>query len=121
MERMRNCWWGQNKNGNSLMLKTWNSICLPKTIGGLGFRRMEDFNKALFSKLVWHIVSPNSSLWNTLMILKYLKFDNFLHCDHLNQTSSWFWKDLIKSKGIIHKSVSYSICSNSNVLIWTDP
>lgn len=75
---MRNFWWGQNKNGNSLMLKTWNSICLPKNIGGLGFRMMGYFNKALFSELAWHIVSTKTSLWKTLIITKYLRFENFL-------------------------------------------
>lgn len=43
--------WGENKKGNALMLKCWDSLCLPKAAGGLGFRRMFDHNRALVSKL----------------------------------------------------------------------
>lgn len=45
------------------MPKCWDSICLPKSVGGLGFKRMFDVNKALIAKLAWSIASSNDKLW----------------------------------------------------------
>ncbi|KAL3819819.1 hypothetical protein ACJIZ3_005724 [Penstemon smallii] len=60
---MRKFWWGSNANGNSLMLKSWSSICLPKSKGGLGLHRTEDFNRALVAKLTWKVASNETKLW----------------------------------------------------------
>lgn len=66
-DAMRKFWWGSNKNGNSLMLKCWDSIFLPKSSGGLGFRRMYDTNRALLSKLAWNLSTPSNNIWITLI------------------------------------------------------
>jgi hypothetical protein len=53
LDRMfKNFWWGFPKDrARNLSLKSWNSICLPKYEGGLGFRRMHEFNLSLITKL----------------------------------------------------------------------
>lgn len=45
--KFRKFWWGENEKGNSLVIKCWDSICSPTACGGLGFRRMKDYNMAL--------------------------------------------------------------------------
>lgn len=49
------------------MPKCWDSICLPKSVGGLGFKRMFDVNKALIAKLVWSVASSHDKLWVWLL------------------------------------------------------
>ncbi|PON44065.1 hypothetical protein PanWU01x14_270010 [Parasponia andersonii] len=47
----RRFWWGSNNKGNSkLCLKTWDSICSPKSVGSLGIRRTVDINCDLIGK-----------------------------------------------------------------------
>jgi hypothetical protein len=45
-------WLGFPKDkSRNLSLKSWSSICLLKKVGGLGFRRMLEFNLSLIAKL----------------------------------------------------------------------
>jgi hypothetical protein len=51
-EMFKNFWWGFSLNKTrNLSLKSWDSICLPKALGGLGFRRIKDVNLSLMAKL----------------------------------------------------------------------
>ncbi|KAL3625781.1 hypothetical protein CASFOL_030310 [Castilleja foliolosa] len=114
-------WWGSNKNGNSLMLKSWDALCSPKAVGGMGFRRMEDLNIALVSKLAWMVCSNKDTLWVKLLYSKYMRGKSFLS-DNLNSPGcSWTWKDIVSCKNLIKKGALYPINLNSNVLIWSEP
>ncbi|KAL5552280.1 hypothetical protein UlMin_002456 [Ulmus minor] len=66
------------KLASSLCLKAWDAICKPKACGGLGFRKMMDFNKALLSKWGWNLLKGNKSLCLDLLHAKYIKTRNFM-------------------------------------------
>jgi hypothetical protein len=75
----KNFWWGFHpKKVINLSLKAWDSLCLPKSVGGLGLRRMKDVNLALISKLGWKLHTKASSLWIAQLQGKYLKTRSFL-------------------------------------------
>ena len=65
----RNFWWGfKDENKLGCCLKSWDSICTPKSVGGLGIKKTEDMNKALVVKMTWEIASNANKLW--VQILK---------------------------------------------------
>nr|GEU89462.1 hypothetical protein [Tanacetum cinerariifolium] len=41
----------------------WDVVCLPKNEGGLGLRRLDQFNKALMVSHIWKLLSLKESLW----------------------------------------------------------
>jgi len=41
----------------------WDSICLPKEKGGLGVRRIREFNLALLGKWCWRMLVDKDGLW----------------------------------------------------------
>jgi hypothetical protein len=48
----KNFWWGfPPQKVRNLSFKSWNSLCSPKASGGLGFRKMEEVNLGLITKL----------------------------------------------------------------------
>lgn len=120
----RKFWWGSNSNGNSFMPKCWDSICKPKSLGGIGFKKMFDLNKALVSKLSWKLASKtsfNDSLWIKTLTSKYLGHENFLSNDSSYSNSYWIWKSITNSKDLIKKGTCFSVTSNSIIKIWKDP
>jgi hypothetical protein len=75
----RNFWWGFPKDkARNLSLKSWESLCLPKDQGGLGFRLMKEVNLSLISKLGWKLLSNHDCLWVSLFKAKYFKYGNIL-------------------------------------------
>jgi hypothetical protein len=71
---LRKFWWGfsQDKK-HSLSFLSWDSICKPKTLGGLGIWSMDSLNKALLARLGWKMVSNQPLLWVDSLKGKYLK------------------------------------------------
>ena len=58
---------------------TWSSSILnPKGYGGLGIRRLEDFNRALPAKIGWSLATNQDKAWVQLLNAKYLKGKSFL-------------------------------------------
>jgi hypothetical protein len=59
----KNFWWGlpPSKTKN-LSLKSWDSICLPRAVGGLGLRKMKNVNLVLIAKLGWKLHSTSNCL-----------------------------------------------------------
>lgn len=52
-----NFWWGQKNEENRIHWVSWTTLCEPKTQGGMGFKSMEDFDKALLAKQGWRVIS----------------------------------------------------------------
>lgn len=46
-------WNGQHEKEKYLALMKWEMLCLPKGKGGLGFKKFEDINRALVTKMGW--------------------------------------------------------------------
>jgi hypothetical protein len=49
----------------------WNSVCLSKEVGGLGVRRIREFNYTLLEKWCWRMLVDKNSLWFRVMAARY--------------------------------------------------
>lgn len=53
-------------------------LCKPKQLGGMGFRRMIEFNKALIAKQVWRILNNPDCLLTKVLKTRYFKNSDLL-------------------------------------------
>ena len=67
---------------------TWNSICLRKEYGGMGVRRLRDFNTALLRKWCWRLLVERDGLWRKVLVARYGVEDGGL-ADGGRSCSSW--------------------------------
>ena len=79
---MSRFWWGDSSRKNKIHWKAWDSLCVFKMDGGLGFRDFESFNLSLLAKQWWRLVHNEDSL-----SYKILKQNIFLSIIHLKQSS----------------------------------
>ncbi|GAU50741.1 hypothetical protein TSUD_99110 [Trifolium subterraneum] len=49
----------------------WDKICLDKEYGGLGLRRVKEFNISLLGKWCWRLLQEPESLWFKVLAAKY--------------------------------------------------
>ncbi|XP_073121147.1 uncharacterized protein [Henckelia pumila] len=97
-----NFWWGMEDGRRKMHWKSWKKLCKPKCLGGLGFRHLQSFNKALLAKQLWRIVTrPDSS------VAKVLKARYFKHQDVMEakcgSNPSFIWRSFIWSRSLLEK------------------
>ena len=79
LEQMRRAFlWGNKENGgNKLHLISWDKVCSPKELGGLGLSLISIRNLASLAKWVWKAYSERGSMWNEVLTRRYGKVWNY--------------------------------------------
>ena len=117
--RLRKFWWDfpQDKK-HCLSLLSWDNICRPKSLGGLGIRSMAFLNNTVLARMGLKMVSNQPFLWVDSLRGKYLKNGvSFLHAPP-NPLSSWLWKRLLSNRRVVEKGACISIPIGCMVDVW---
>jgi hypothetical protein len=116
----KNLWWGFPKDkSHNLSLKSWNSLCLPKDQGGLGFRLMKDINISLISKLGWNLLVDHDCLWVSLFKNKYFKYGNLL--TSALPIGSFIWNGIKSIVPLLKSRACFIPHLFSSLAIWFSP
>ncbi|XP_062113082.1 uncharacterized protein LOC133824231 [Humulus lupulus] len=94
----RNFLWGvkdSNNQRSKMHFTAWDQVCLPKCMGGLGFKDSCNWNKVLLAKFVWAVSSKQDILWVKWVDSIYLKGQDFWNY-RAPQDVSWYWRRLVK-------------------------
>lgn len=97
----------------------WKTLCKPKCYGGLGFRDLELFNKAMLAKQGWRIINNPSSL-----LAHVLKGRYFKNCDFMSAKIGWkpsyIWRSLLWGREILEDGIRWRINNGEKVQIYGD-
>ncbi|KAM6563624.1 hypothetical protein CsatB_023622 [Cannabis sativa] len=81
-------------------IPSWEKVCLPKKLGGIGFREGKKWNIALMVKYLWAISSKHDNLWVRWIDAIYLKGQS-IWTINFQQDASWYFKKLLRLCSII--------------------
>ena len=117
---LRGFWWGNSSGKTHMCLKSWKTICQPKSYGGFGLRRSLDTNHALISKLGWSLAVNEDKTWVSLLKPKYLNGVPFMQVIS-STNSSWLWQGILKSRPLLSKGLCKKIGNGHHTTIWDTP
>ncbi|CAL9016132.1 unnamed protein product, partial [Prunus brigantina] len=97
----------------------WEHLCLAKDEGGMGFRDLELFNKALVAKQCWRLLTNEQS-----MIHKVLKAQYFPNCNFLaagkGRASSYVRRSLIWGRELLLSGLRKRTGDGQDTLVYGD-
>jgi hypothetical protein len=79
-------WWSHHEKEGAIHWIKWKKMGIAKDQGGMGFRDLESFNKALLAKQLWRILQNPDSLSAKIFKVKYFPQGSILFCSCGAQT-----------------------------------
>ncbi|KAG7541754.1 Endonuclease/exonuclease/phosphatase superfamily [Arabidopsis thaliana x Arabidopsis arenosa] len=98
---------------------SWEVVCSPKSAGGLGLKRLVDWNQIFGLKLIWLLYSQAGSLWVS-WIKKFLIRGRCFWDVDFRASGSWIWRRLAKLRSLARPFVFCTVVSGRNSLFWHD-
>ena len=122
LELMMNAyWWGKTSNGGrSIHWFRWDLMCKPKVMGGIGFKRLHDFNIAMLGKQCWKLITNPNSLVARILKARYYSRSSFVDAT-VGFNPSYTWRSIMAAKHVVVKGSHMQIGSGQQVQISKDP
>ncbi|KAL2933269.1 hypothetical protein RDABS01_016388 [Bienertia sinuspersici] len=111
-------WWGNGDNERKLHWRAWDKLCIPKAMGGMGFRDLKTFNLALLAKQVWRLMNGTDSLTGSILKARYFKNDDILDARR-GHDPSFTWRSLWGSKSLLQEGLAWRIGTGTCVNVWS--
>lgn len=97
----------------------WSNVCLPKSEGGLGIRKLRESNTAAMLKHIWLLFTDKESLWCRWIHSVFLKNVNFWLASKPT-VCSWSWKKIFDLRGDFRRSFCWRVGDGTLVSFWFD-
>ncbi|GJW55342.1 hypothetical protein Tco_0099427 [Tanacetum coccineum] len=116
---MRGFLWCQGEMKKGKAKVAWEAVCLPHHEGGLGIRRLDDFNVALMATHVWCILINKQSLWVQWIHSFKLKGRSFWDVPCLGDVS-WGWQKFLQIRTRMRPFIWHKINNGRSTSMWFD-
>lgn len=109
-------WWGGDDTRKKMHWCSWERLCWHKSDGGMGFRDLSLFNKALLAKQAWRLLNCPTSLAARVMKGLYYSHGDFLQAKD-NRRSSYIWRSILWGRELLLEGSRWVIGDGSSVRI----
>lgn len=97
----------------------WDKMCKSKRTGGMGFRDLEAFNKALLARQAWRLLTTPESLCASVLKARYFQNSEFLDAS-CPKSASTTWKSIVHGRSLLKEGLMWRIGDGREVNVWTD-
>ncbi|XP_027169605.1 uncharacterized protein LOC113769345 [Coffea eugenioides] len=87
-------WWGEQDNKGKIHWVAWEKLTKEKKNGGLGFKDLQSFNRALLAKQIWRIIRNPNLLSSKVLKAKYFP-NSCIQESKAPKNASWWNRPLI--------------------------
>jgi hypothetical protein len=108
-------WCGNDSKAKAKV--SWDRLCVPKTEGGLGIKRLEVWNRAAMLSHIWSIFAQSGSLWVAWIETNWLKGRSLWHIP-IPKSCSWSWKKLLKLRDVAKNFLSFKVGNGQDISLW---
>ncbi|KAL5574983.1 hypothetical protein UlMin_016682 [Ulmus minor] len=112
-------WWGGNNEKKRMHWCTWERLCSHKLNGGMGFRDMRLFNKAILAKQAWRILTCPSSLAARVLQGFYFTNSTFLQV-RKTSSASFIWRSILWGRELLMQGSRQKIGTGNDTYIYHD-
>lgn len=99
---------------------SWERLCVVKEEGGLGFKKLRDFNIAMLAKQAWRLINNINPLVTQLMRARYFPNTDFLNAK-IGVNPSYVWRSILESNDVIRQGCRRRIGNGLSTKIWKVP
>ncbi|KAJ9536688.1 hypothetical protein OSB04_un000161 [Centaurea solstitialis] len=120
LEKMfRDFLWAQGEDARGKCKVAWEKVCTPINCGGLGFKRLAIWNRALLTKHIWEILSHRNSLWINFL-WRYRIMNGSFWSIRSRPHWSWCFRKLLLLRPTVRKFIRHSVGDGSTINAWED-
>ncbi|KAJ1386947.1 ribonuclease H [Sesbania bispinosa] len=112
--------WGDSEDKRAWHLVSWENICKPKALGGLGFRRIHNFNCALLMKLGWQMITRPDAYWVRILKAKYSCGLEPMASVRKRVLASNTWRGITHTWPHVIRGLQWILGNGQKVKFWTD-
>ena len=110
LERMMNSfYWGKHGSGRrSINWMAWDKLCVHKHGGGMGFRKLHEFNIAMLGKQGWRLLTEPNSLMSKVLKARYFPRGTYVDAQ-IGPNPSYVWRSVLAAQELIRKGARWRI------------
>ncbi|XP_027155078.1 uncharacterized protein LOC113755222 [Coffea eugenioides] len=117
--KMADYWWGESEGRKRMHWIGWKKLSDRRSSGGMGFKDLQIFNRALLAKQVWKLLTQPNLLVSRVLKEKYYPRQS-LFSSKVPQNASWIWQSLAAVREEVQNGVKRKIGNGKGTRIWED-
>ena len=90
----------KEKEEKKIAWLSWEKMCEPKADGGMGFKKLKQFNLALLAKQGWRLQLGQNSLVFRVLKAKYFPRCEFIQAS-LGNNPSYTWHSIVAAQKLV--------------------
>ncbi|XP_062021069.1 uncharacterized protein LOC133737557 [Rosa rugosa] len=110
-------WWGDSEEKTKIHWRSWERLCVSKKEGGMGFKNLHWFNKAMLAKQSWRLLQNPNSLLARLYKAIYFPNDEYLTAG-LGDTPSFSWRSIVEARQVLVQGLRWQVGNGERIEIW---
>ncbi|KAH9751892.1 putative reverse transcriptase/RNA-dependent DNA polymerase [Citrus sinensis] len=116
---MAKFWWRSKEDKRGIHWARWGKMSHAKSRGGLGFREMSSFNRALVAKQGWRLLQYPELLVTRVLKARYYKETDFLQA-RAGSNPSYIWRSILWGRQVLQKGFRWRIGNGEKIQICRD-